>query len=71
MAIIILVIFGKTVNFQRFATLEPAIRFHFPKWQSESNNTSKYYALLCNHELPFLDTQVSLAPTHVSWLVSW
>ena len=42
MAIIILVIFGKTVNFQRFATLEPAIRFHFPKWQSESNNTSKY-----------------------------
>ena len=47
MAIIILVIFGKTVNYQRFATLEPGVRFHFPKWQSESKNTRKYYAIPC------------------------
>ena len=53
MAIIILVIFGKTVNFQCFATLEPGVRFHFPKWQTKWQTI---LAILCNtmqyHEMP-------------------
>ena len=45
--------FGKTVNFQCFATLEPGVRFHFPKWQTKWQTIP---AILCNtmqyHEMP-------------------
>ena len=64
MAIIIVIIFGKTVNFQHFATLEPGVRFHFPKWQSESNNTRKYYAIPCNHELPSIPNPCNTIDNH-------
>ena len=64
MAIVIVVIFGKTVNFQHFATLEPGVHFHFPRWQSESNNTSKYYAIPCNHELPSIPNPCNTIDNH-------
>ena len=53
MAIIIVVIFGKTVNFQRVATLEPVVRFHFSKWQLNQTvpaNTMQYIATMNWHQ---------------------
>ena len=40
-------------------------------WQVESHEDHMYAQRCKNQHLSFLDTQVSLAPTHVSWLVSW
>ena len=51
MAIIIVVIFGKTVNFQHFATLEPGLRFHFSK---VAVGIKQYSQILCNTLQPWI-----------------
>ena len=43
--------------------------FESEKSELQSVVPTLYVVKICG--IPFLDTQVSLAPTHVSWLVGW